>query len=141
MVGPAAGQCPNVAATIPVTVKTASRIYGYGSGVYRQNGTDLNVISLFLELADTNSNTVAVSHRVPVSSFSPNNNGSAEGAVSGVLQQGNDPISVTTGGSTPFVARGSYTLKLLLTPASSPCPGQSFFNFINVSYVLLGTAP
>ena len=88
---------------------------------------------------------VAVSNRVPISApFSGTidpNNGNVFGAVSGVLQQGSDPGIVTSGG-TPFVAQpGNYTLKLVLYPGSSPCPGQSNFGWVTLSYVFLGTSP
>ena len=142
-----AGSCPNVTlAVLPLTVKTRSRIDGYGAGVYRQNGSDLNTVALHLELDDATNGAVSVSNRVPLSaSFSGTgspNNGSAFGAVSGVLYAGGNPSVVTNGGSTAFVARpGKYTLKLILSPASSPCPLQSFIGFITLSYQLAGTAP
>jgi hypothetical protein len=139
--------CPNaLLASLPVAVKSASRISGYGSGVYHQNGTNLYVISLHLELADTTGATVAVSNRVPITapfgSLGAPNNGNTFGAVSGVLQAGSDFGNVTLGNGTPFVAQpGSYTLKLILEPASTPCPGQSFIGFISLSYLFLSTSP
>jgi hypothetical protein len=76
--------CPDaLLASLPVVVKKASRISGYGSGVYHQNTTDLNTVSLHLELADTTGATVAVSNRVPISApfSSPvTHNGNAFGA-------------------------------------------------------------
>jgi hypothetical protein len=139
--------CPNaLLASLPVVVKRDSRISGYGSGVYHQNGTDLNVISLHLELIDGKNTTVAVSNRVPITapfgSLADPSNGNAFGAVSGVLQAGSDFLKVTAGNGTPFVAQpGNYALKLILEPASAPCPGQSFIGFISLSYLLLGTSP
>jgi len=139
--------CPNaLLASLPVVVKKVSRISGYGSGVYRQNGTDLNVISLHLELADATNATVAVSNRVSISApyggpIAPNN-GSVFGAVSGVLQAGSDFSNVTLGNGTPFAAQpGNYTLRLILEPASAPCPGQSFFGSVSLSYLFLSPSP
>ena len=130
---------------LSVTVKTPSRIDGCAAGVHHQNGTDLNLVSLNLALSDAKGNVVAVSNRVPLAagySTPVLNNGSAFGAVSGVLYSGNSPTTVTSGGSTPFVANpGKYSLRLILTPASSPCPGQSYIGFITLSYRLAGTAP
>ena len=131
--------CPSVTlASLPVRVKTHSRIVAYGSGVYHQNGSDLNVVALHVELQENN-NTVAVSNNVPITApYSGNvdpNNGNAFGAVNGVLQVGSDTKAVTNGSGTPFVAHaGNYTLKLNLDPASSPCPGQSFIGFVSLSY-------
>ena len=139
--------CPNaLLSSLPVVVKGVSRISGYGAGVYHQNGSDLNVISLHLELADATNTTVAVSNRVPITApyGGPNapNNGNAFGAVSGVLQAGSDFTNVTAGNGTPFVAQpGNYTLKLILEPASTPCPGQSFIGWVSLSYLLLRTSP
>jgi hypothetical protein len=132
------GSCPSVIlASLPVRVPRSSRIVAYGSGVYHQNGTDLNAVALHVEM-QANNNTVAVSNKVPITApYSGNaepNNGNAFGAVNGVLQTGSDINAVTNGSSTPFVAHGNYTLKLVLDPASSPCPGQSFFGFVNLSY-------
>ena len=132
--------CPSVTlASLPVRVKTRSRIVAYGSGVYHQNGSDLNVVALHIELQANNS-TVAVGNKVPITApYSGNvdqNNGNAFGAVNGVLQSGSDTNAVTNGSGTPFVAHpGNYALKLNLDPASSPCPGQSFIGF--VSYLTL----
>jgi len=143
-VGGTSGPCKIVTlAALSVTVKTPSRIDGYGAGVYRQNGTNLNVVSLNLELDDAQGKVVAVSNSVPLAAdFSTANNGSAFGAVGGVLYSGSNPAAITNGGGTPFVAKpGKYALKLILTPASSPCPGQSHMGFITLSYQLAGTAP
>ncbi len=131
--------CPSVTlASLPVTVETRSRIVGYGSGVYHQNTSDLNVVGLHIEL-QMNNITVAVSNSVPISApFSGNvdpNNGNVFGAASGVLQTGSNTSLVTVGGGTPFVADpGKYTLKLILSPASFPCPGQSYIGFVSLSY-------
>ena len=139
--------CPNaLLASLPVVVKRDSRISGYGSGIYHQNGTDLNAIFLHLELIDGKNTTVAVSNRVPISapfgSLADPNNGNTFGAVSGVLQAGNDSLKVTGGNGTPFVASpGNYTLNLILEPVSAPCPGQSYIGFISLWYLLLGTSP
>ena len=145
--GVGSGGCPSaILASLPVTVNRASRISGYGSGVYHQNGTDLNVVALHLELADMTGATIAVSNYVPISapfgSLAAPNNGNAFGAVTGVLQAGSAFQNVGSGTDAPFVAQpGSYTLKLILVPASSPCPGQSYIGFISMSYVLLSTSP
>lgn len=139
--------CPNATlASLPVTVNRASRISGSGSGVYHQNGTNLNVISLHLELADMTGTTVGVSNFVPVTApyggpGAPTN-GNAFGAVAGVLQAGSDSYKAAVGSLTPFVAQpGSYTLKMIAEPASSPCSGQSYFGWISLSYILLSTSP
>ena len=130
------GACPSVIlASLPVMVPRPSRIVAYGSGVYHQNGTDLNTVALHVEM-QANNNTVAVSDRVPISApYSGNaepNNGRAFGAVNGVLQTGSSANAVTSS-STPFVAQGNYTLKLVLDPASSPCPAVSFIGWVNLS--------
>jgi hypothetical protein len=131
--------CPSVTlASLPVMVKTRSRIVAYGSGVYHQNNSNLNVVALHIEL-EANNSIVAVSNQVPITApFSGNvdpNNGNVFGAVNGVLQTGSDTTKITNGIGTPFVAHpGSYTLKLILYPASSPCPGQSFIGFVTLSY-------
>src|SRR5262245_23590159 len=72
--------CPNaLLASLPVAVKNASRISAYGSGVYIQNESNLNLISLHLELADMTGATVAVSNGVaitaPFGNLSHPNNG------------------------------------------------------------------
>ena len=141
------GTCPSVTlGSMSVTVSNPSRIDAYGSGVYHQNGSDLNVVSLHLELTDANGSAVAVSSSVPISApysgpVSPNN-GNAFGAVSGVLQAGSNTSLVTNGGGSPFVAAsGQYTLKLILSPASSPCPQQSYIGFVTLSYQLASTTP
>ena len=130
------GACPSVIlASLPVMVPRPSRIVAYGSGVYHQNGTDLNTVALHVVM-QANNNTVAVSSKVPISApYSGNtepNSGSAFGAVNGVLQTGSNTNAVT--GGTPFVAQGNYTLKLVLDPASSPCPAQSFMGWVSLSY-------
>ena len=133
------GPCPSVTlASLPVTVKERSRIVAYGAGVYHQNGGDLNVVALHIEL-QSNNNAVALSNFVPITApFSGNvdpNNGSAFGAVSGVLQTGSNVLAITNGQGTPFVADpGKYELKLILEPASSPCPYQSYIGYISLSY-------
>ena len=131
------GGCPSVTlASLPVMVPRPSRIVAYGSGVYSQNGSNLETVFLHVEM-QANNNTVAVSDRVPISApYSGNaepNNGRAFGAVNGVLQTGSSANAVTSS-STPFVAQGNYTLKLVLDPVSSPCPAVSFIGFVSLSY-------
>ena len=132
------GGCPSVTlASLPVMVPRPSRIVAYGSGVYSQNGSDLNVVALHVEM-QANNNTVAVSNTVSIAAaYGGNvapNNGRGFGAVNGVLQTGSDTSAVTNGSGTPFVAQGNYTLKLVLDPASSPCPAQSFMGWVSLSY-------
>jgi hypothetical protein len=133
------GFCPNVnLASLPVTVKERSRIVAYGAGVYHQNGGDLYTVALHIEL-QSNNNTVASSNFVPITApYSGNvdpNNGNAFGAVSGVLQTGSNELAITNGQGTPFVADpGKYELKLILEPASSPCPYQSYIAYVSLSY-------
>jgi len=136
--GEQVGCSPVTLATQNVRIDKAGRVVANGSGVYRQNGSNLNAVLLSLVL-EAGGNPVAVSNLVPVSA--PNsapslNNGSAYGAVGGVLYAGSDPALVAAGGSEPFVAAaGNYTLKLIADPVSSPCPGVSFFNFITLSHL------
>jgi len=132
------GACPSVIlASLPVMVPRPSRIVAYGSGVYSQNGSDLNVVALHVEM-QANNNTVAVSNTVSIAAaYGGNvapNNGRGFGAVNGVLQTGSDTSAVTNGSGTPFVAQGNYTLKLVLDPVSSPCPAVSFIGFVSLSY-------
>jgi hypothetical protein len=92
---------------------------------------------------DMAGNVVAVSNEVPITApFSGDVdpiNGNAFGAVTGVLKTGNDPLSVTNGLGISFTAPlRNYQLNLILHPASSPCPFQSFIGFVSLSYVLLG---
>jgi hypothetical protein len=97
-------------ASLPIDVEIPSRIYAYGSGVYHHNRGDLNVVSIHIAL-QANDATIAVSNQVPItapySGTVDPNNGNAFGAVSGVLQTGNDPpLSATAGGAVPRPARG-----------------------------------
>lgn len=140
-IGGTPGACESVTlASLPVDVEIPSRIYAYGSGVYHQNGGDLNVVSIHIAL-QANGATIAVSNEVPItapySGTVDPNNGNAFGAVSGVLQTGNDPSAIGNGGGAPFLARpGSYNLNLILVPASFPCPQQSFIGFVSLSYIV-----
>src|SRR5260370_29912368 len=98
--GGSSGPCPDrVLASLPVTVTRASRIYANGSGVYHQNDSDLNVVSLHVELADMARNVVAVSNFLPITApFSGDINpinGNPFGAVTGVLKACNEPLSGT----------------------------------------------
>ena len=97
-------------------------------------------MSLYIELQENN-NTVAVSNRVPISTPpTGNNNGNVFGAVSGVLQTGSNPLTISLGGGTPFVAApGDYDLKLILEPASSPCTSQSYVAYVSLSYLRVPT--
>jgi hypothetical protein len=133
--------CPSVTlASLPVKVKERSRISTYGAGVYHQNGSDLSTVSLYIEL-QANNNTVAVSNKVPISAPpTGNDNGNVFGAVSGLLQPGSDPFTISLGGGTPFVADpGDYDLKLILEPASSPCTFQSYIAYVSLSYFRVPT--
>ena len=103
--------CPSVTlASLPVRVKTRSRIVAYGSGVYHQNGSDLNVVALHIALQENN-NTVAVSNNVPITApYSGNvdpNNGNAFGAVE-LLANSSSAIKTANGAPTaqPTIPRG-----------------------------------
>ena len=85
----------------------------HGSGVYHQNGGDLNVVSIHIAL-QANGATIAVSNEVPItapySGTVDPNNGNAFGAVSGVLQTGNDPpLSATAGARRSSPGQGAIT--------------------------------
>ena len=132
------GNCmePLTVVSMPVTVKEPSRLYASAGGRYSQNGSTLNVVSLYIELRDTAGSLVALSQEVVLSAAyggpGAPDNGDVVGGVEGVL----------FAGSAPFVASpGSYVLKLMLRPASSPCPAQSFFDRSSLSYQLAATAP
>jgi len=144
---PGGTPCPDIQlASMPLSVRKTSRLSSYGSGIYNQNQSDLNLVTLHIELLDVAGKTVGVTNRVPVSApYSgpvSSNNGRAFVAVNGLVYAGNDFASVTLGNGNPYVVPpGNYTLKLMLQPASSPCIGQSFVTFISLSYLLLDPSP
>jgi hypothetical protein len=140
---PGGTPCPDIQlASLPVSVRKTSRLNAYGSGIYNQNESNLNLVTLHIELLDVTNKIVGVTNRVPVSApYSgpvSSNNGRAFVAVNGLVYAGSDFLSVTLGNGNPYVVPpGNYTLKLMLQPASSPCIGQSFVTFISLSYLLL----
>jgi hypothetical protein len=132
-VGGAVACQTKVLASMPVRVDEPVRLFTLGQGFFHQNAGSLHTATLHVQLRDATS-VVAVGN---VGLIGVSGNNDANASVSGVLFGGTDPFAVGNGSGSPFVATaGDYTMELVFTPGSTPCPYQSDMIWNSLSYVL-----